>query len=184
MFWYIKHISVVYTLFLSHLTLFSVSHWKNNFFMEEKTFSGLFRLSLLCSHKCMKTNWRWAHSLIPYSETNCPLPPSSHLLLSLSILLLAARPGPFRITILAPNFRTLGAERHRSQGVKTGSLLSSSRPLVSASSAGVCHPPLSQTAVCLPVYCSWPGRLVGVQARLCLSHCETQQPLDFSLTAC
>lgn len=44
------------------------------------------------------------------------------------------------------------------------SSLSLSLPLTSASSAGVCHPPLSQTDVCLPVYCSWPGRLVGVQA--------------------
>lgn len=85
-------------------------------------------------------------------------------LLSPSILFLAVMPGPFRMTCLAPDFWTLGAKRHRSQRVKSGSLLSSSRPLISASSAGVCHPPLSQTDVCLPVYCSWPGRLVGLQA--------------------
>lgn len=47
---------------------------------------------------------------------------------------------------------------------KTSCLLSSWCPLIPASSAGVCHPPLGQTDVCLPVYCSWPGRLVGAQA--------------------
>ncbi len=90
--------------------------------------------------------------------------PSSCFSLSPSILLLAVVPGPFRMTCLAPDLWTSGAKRHRSQRVKTGSCLSSSRLLISASSAGVCHPLLSQTDVCLPVYCSWPGRLVGVQA--------------------
>lgn len=94
-------------------------------------------------------------------------PPSSPLL-SLSSLLLAVVRGSFRTTCLASDFSTFGTRRHRSQKSGRALLLSSSLslslPLTSASSAGVCHPPLSQTDVCLPVYCSWPGRLVGVQA--------------------
>lgn len=74
-------------------------------------------------------------------------------------------PGPFRKDLFSPRF--LDSRHQEAQGPKSQNglhLFSPSRPLISASSAGVCHPPLSQTDVCLPVYCSWPGRLVGAQA--------------------
>lgn len=104
------------------------------------------------------------HQLKVTAQGKLPFTPSSLFCLH-PFCFLAVVPGPFRITCLAPNFWTLGAKRRRSQRVKVVSLSSaSSRPLIYTSSAGVCHPPLSQTDVCLPVYCSWPGRLVGVPA--------------------
>lgn len=69
--------------------------------------------------------------------------------------------GTFQVTCFASRFLNTGAKR-----VKNKPRLSSLPPSlhVSASSAGVCHPLLSPTDMCLPVYCCWPGRLVGVQA--------------------
>lgn len=96
-------------------------------------------------------------------KINCP---DFILLLTVllsSCMLLAVELGPFRKTCLALDFWTLGARRHQSQKSERALSLVA-WPLISGSSAGVCHPPLSQTDVCLPVYCSWPGRLVGVPA--------------------
>ena len=77
-----------------------------------------------------------------------------------------SRAGTFQSDSLGRRFLDSRRQETRKPKSQSGLSLSSVPPalLISASSAGVCQPPLSQTDVCLPVYCSWPGRLVGVQA--------------------
>lgn len=102
------------------------------------------------------------------SKRNCPLllPPRPSVLMQA----FGSRGWTFQKDLFSPGL--LDAACQEAQEPKVSalslSLFSRSRPLISASPAGVCRPPLSQTDVCLPVYCSQPGRL-------CLSHCETQQ---------
>lgn len=67
----------------------------------------------------------------------------------------------FQVICLAHRFLNARSQRVKN---KPRSPLFLPLLLVSASSAGVCHPLLSPTDMCLPVYCCWPGRLVGVQA--------------------
>lgn len=101
----------------------------------------------------------------PLEQTALYLPPPASFCLR-PLGFLAVVPGPFTVTCLAPRFLDAGPRRDTEAKESKQGPLSSLPPssLVSASSAGVCHPPLSQTDVCLPVYCCWPGRLVGVQA--------------------
>lgn len=100
------------------------------------------------------------------AKTNCPLPPLSCSLFGCFsffvclFVLLAVVSGPFKWLVWPKYFWTL--ERKSQKQAPLSSLPPSL--LVSASSAGVCHPLLSPTDMCLPVYCCWPGRLVGVQA--------------------
>lgn len=108
----------------------------------------------------------WLFSFI--AKTKCPLPPLSCSLFGcfsfffgfFFFVLLPVVSGPFKWLVWPTDFWTLEPKSQKQ------ALLSSLPPssLVSASSAGVCHPLLSPTDMCLPVYCCWPGRLVGVQA--------------------
>lgn len=129
-----------------------ISYWNQHFVTSTKLMAAFVDRWVDSSASSQKQNALYLPSLAPYSAVS--------VLFCFFGFFLPVASGPFKWLVWPTDFWTL--EPKSQKQAPLSSLPPSS--LVSASSAGVCHPLLSPTDMCLPVYCCWPGRLVGVQA--------------------
>lgn len=120
------------------------------------------------------------------SNINCPLTPSSYFLLSPSIWIFGSCAGTFQSDLFSPRF--LDTRRQETQKPKSQnglSLFSSLPPYKSLPPRRVFVIPRWAKQTCVYQFTvAGQGGLSVCRPALCLSHCETQQQLDFSLTAC